>query len=279
MGFCWRSLGAGQSRSRVPGAPPTAPPPARPHTFPAAGGALAGLLPPAPRLAPAALLADHPLQDAGGHRAPEVVCKDTRPRPLCLRRGRALGQRQPRSAPTPCSCRGVRSLAPASRPSGEPGAPHCPLAHTICPYLVLPPLQTGLTAGTSPAATHPPAHRPRGRIGHPLSCATRAVVQGHPHHLCLPSVLSPAQTDPSRSALCGQQRHSPPQRRGLPGSWVHSSKCRWPGVLRPPLSTKVAQGPPNSGLGPGLALGASHHSGIAAAGRRACSPPRLQTNA
>lgn len=232
VGFCGRRLGAGQRRRRVPGAPPTAPPARPPHTFPARA-AVAGLFTPAPRLAPAALLADHPLQDAGGHRLPEVVCKDTRPRPLCLR-GDGPSARQPRSAPTSCQGCGVL-LLPRGRLGGQ-ALPTAPL-----PTRSVPTSSSSLCRVDSHSWDLPRGHAstcPRAQRQNrappflPLSCTTRAVVRGHPHHLCLPSVLNPAQTDPSRSALCGQQLHSPPHKRGLPGSWVHSSKCGWPGVLQ-----------------------------------------------
>lgn len=134
-------------------------------------------------------------------------------------------------------------------PRGPLGGQALPTARSPTPrpsHLVPQPLQRGLSQPGPPPRprihlpTCPRAQR-RSRATPllPLSCATRAAVRGHPQHLCLPGVLSPAQTDPSRSALCGQQRCTPPHKRGLPGSWVHSSKCGW---LRVPQTQAWARG-------------------------------------
>ena len=95
-----------------------------------------------------------------------------------------------------------------------------------------------------PAATHPPAHGPRGRTGHPLSCRS-PVPPGPWSGGTLTTSACPASSACTDGSF--QERPLwtaaalPPHKRGLPRSWVHSSKCRWPGVLQHPLRVPQTQ--------------------------------------
>lgn len=113
--------------------------------------------------------------------------------------------------PRPTSRLDAAGRGPARGP-GEPSSPHCPLAHTSPVQPRPQPLQRTLTARTSPRPRDPPACGPRGGAG-TLCCRLLCYPGRGPGTPSAPlacPALSPAQTDPSRSALCGTAVvHSP----------------------------------------------------------------------
>lgn len=184
-------LGAGQSRRRVPGRPPRPRPPRRPahpHTFPLAPAVarassrrlLLGLL------LLLCWLTTH-FQDAGGHRAPEVVrpLQGLAPLPEPGTGPRRASHAQPR--------RPARRCGAGLLPRGPLGGQALPTAPSPTPRpsnLVPQPLQGTLTAvpPRDHASTCPQAQR---RAGHPLCC--RSPVLPGPARSGTPSAPLPAQ--------------------------------------------------------------------------------------
>ena len=162
----------------------------------------------------------------------------------------------------PCSCFvalwGAKSSPLPPRPHG-PSPPHPPAS-----------AEWTLTAGTSP---RPRIHLPMGPEAEPGTPFPAALLC-HPGHgpgapsPPLPAQRpQPAQTDPSRSALCGQQRHCPLTRGASPeaGSTALSAGGRG--------SCSTHSGSPKLRLGPGAGSGRLSPF----RGSSGCSPPRLQT--
>ena len=189
-------------------------------------------------------------------------------------------------APSACAGTGPRraSHAQPRRPARGAGSCSCLVAVWGAKRSPLPPCPHGpspphppasaewtLTAGTSPAATHPPAHGPRGRTGHPLSC--RSPVQPGPWS----GGTLTTSACPASSTL---------HKQILPGAPSADSSCTLPltrGASLEAGSTALSAGGRGScstqSGSPKLRLGPGAGSGRLSPfrGRSGYSPPQLQT--